>query len=707
MYNYINFKKYAARYDEQEKSFALYHEDLGAILKDIRITVRTKDLNNVIGFVNLGDFAQTSSALEKHFDSNCLAVHFGGCNDLMGGMTVRMALDAEKIRLSIDANPEKAFIYTVEGTSCLGADQKSSVYSMRRQRLNTHLRAALGPATSPYDNMLLDKLTDTALVFGGAEKTGLRFDYEKGAYTFCISFTGDAEKAFTVALEQSIYERMHHLHYAPAIKRGGYTRPPVGWMTWYAVMFDASEQAVLENAAIQSEKLADYGADTVWVDWEWYHTGFEHTEPDCDTFHPLKSKYPSGMDYTARGIKKLGLTPAVWIGASHDTRESEFIKEHPEAVLIHRISWCGPYWYDPTSPAYLEKFIPEAFKMLMDWGYRAIKWDALPRALDYYDMYHDRFFAPTVSTEQAMRNVVKLARQTVGEEVYMLSCHGEAVRDITMYADLFDAARIGADIFSWQEFRTNCVDRLMEFYPLHNVVQLLDPDNVVIREEFNNLIQARSRASLVSLAGTPITLGDDLRKLPEERFEILRRAIPSLDVHTMDFEAAVEQSEFVTLDLCISTPWENYKVLDVFNTAQRPAKMTLELAQCELEKGTEYLLFDFWNKNFLGRCMDYVELEFEACESKILAVRRYEGVPQIVSTNRHVTQGAAELRDVKWAENVLKFTAEVVKNDLYRVYIHVPAGFTAPAALEKVGENLYAWSVLPEETGAAQVTLEF
>lgn len=707
MYNYINFKKYAVRYDETGKSFALYHEELGTILKDIRITVRTKDLNNVIGFVHLADFAQSTSALEKHFASNCLAITFSGCNDLIGSMTVRIAPDAKKVTLSIDANPEREFIYTVEGTSCLGSDQKNSVYSMRRDRLNTHLRAALGPATSPYDNMLFDKETDTALIFSGAEKTGLRFDYEKNAYTFCISFPGDARKCFSVCVEQNIYEKNYDVHYAPAMKRGGATRPPVGWMTWYAVMFASGEQTVLENATIQAEKLKDFGADTIWVDWEWYHTGFDHTEPDCDTFHPLRSLYPNGIDHTAQGIRKLGFMPAVWIGASHETREIDFIREHPESVLVQRTSWCGPYWYDPTSPAYLKEYIPKVFQMLVDWGYAAIKWDALPRALDYYDMYHDRFADPTVSTEQAMRNVIKAARQTVGEDIYLLSCHGEAVRDITMYADIFDAARIGADIFSWQEFRTNCVDRLMEFYPMHNVLQLLDPDNVVIREEFNTITQARSRASLVCLAGTPITFGDDLRKLPEERFEILRRTVPSLDAHTMDFTVAQEQGDFVTLDLCISTPWESYKVLDVFNTAQCPAKQTLDLQECELEKGTEYLIFDFWNKKFLGKCMDYVDLEFEACESKILAVRRYEAIPQIVSTNRHVTQGAVELREVRWADNTLKFTAEVVKNDLYRVYIHVPEGFRAPVVLEPVKGSLYTWSVLPEETGTIQVTLEF
>ena len=44
-----------------------------------------------------------------------------------------------------------------------------------------------------------------------------------------------------------------------------------------------------------------------------------------------------------------------------------------------------------------------------------------------------------------------------------------------------------------------------------------DADNLVLREEFNTMAQARSRVSLYGLAGLPVTMGDDLRTLPPER----------------------------------------------------------------------------------------------------------------------------------------------------------------------------------------------
>ncbi len=710
MYHYINFKEYSVVFEEDSRSFFLYHDAFGCVIKDFRVTAHLKDLNNVCSDYRLTDFTGMHSTLEKHLASNCLAVCFTGDNELLGNMTLRFTLDGKVVKITLDANPERMFTYSFEGTVIFGEDPEQNVYAMSRKRRNNHLRCALGPASDVYDDMLFDKQRDAAIFFEGAAQPNIRFDHVQKAYTFCVEQKGGERLGFSIGIKKNLYRDTYGIHYAPAVKRGGRVRPPVGFMTWYAVMFEASEKVVLENAAVQAEKLKDFGADTVWVDWEWYHTGFEQTEPDCDTFHPLESRYPNGLAHTAEKISRLGFVPAIWIGASHETRETDFIREHPEAVLVERRSWCGPYWFDPTAPAYLEEFIPQVFRMLTNWGYQAIKWDALPRAIDYYDMYHERFFDAAKSTEAAMRNVVKKARETVGEDIYMLSCHGEGLRDTTMYGDIFDAARIGADIFSWPEFGQNCVNRMFYLYPFHNVLQLLDPDNIVIREEFNTMEQARSRASFVSLAGTPLTFGDDLTRLPEERMEILRRVIPSMDIHTMDFENTAPEGDFVILELSIGTEWENYKVIDVCNVAQRENGYILYMQEVGLEPEAEYLLFDFWRDTFIGRIRNHVELSFLPCESRVLAIRKYTGVPQLVSTNRHVSQGGVDILQVKWEEDTLTLcgVSSVVKEDVYRLYIYIPEGFrTEDESLKACGKRLFVNSILPEDTGLREWQFHF
>lgn len=71
---------------------------------------------------------------------------------------------------------------------------------------------------------------------------------------------------------------------------------------------------------------------------------------------------------------------------------------------------------------------------------------------------------------------------------------------------MFDAARIGSDIFEWKEYIQYGVARMLKFYPMHNTMLLCDPDNLVLREEYNTMDQAISRASLYSMMGAPSML---------------------------------------------------------------------------------------------------------------------------------------------------------------------------------------------------------
>ena len=100
----------------------------------------------------------------------------------------------------------------------------------------------------------------------------------------------------------------------------------------------------------------------------------------------------------------------------------------------------------------------------------------------------------------------------------------------------------------------------MKLYALHNVVFLNDPDNVILRPKFNTYDQAQSRLSFVSLLGLPITLGDNLPDLPEDRVELLRRGIPTLNTHPMDVRETVHDLRVVKTNLAINKPFEQWNV---------------------------------------------------------------------------------------------------------------------------------------------------
>ncbi len=709
-YNYVNYANVSARFDGERREFEITHDIYGRIVSGMTFSVRTMDLNEVEKDFGPSDFGKVFCTTEKHMRTRGLTVSFSEGPEELGALTVCAETDGRGMAISIRGNQDEEYVYSLCGALAWGEDPENKTFSMSSKKNADWLRAACGPASSPFDDLLFDRENDRCLVFTETKRPGLFFDYETGSWRFDMHFHGNCPARFRIETEDGFYERAYSINYAPAKKRAGYKRPPVGWMTWYAVKFGACEEAVLENARIQEKELKAFGADTIWVDWEWYHGDFFRTETGCDTTHPDKGKYPNGMKYLADKIREMGFVPAIWIGALHEVRESDFIRENPDTVLVHRESWCGPYWFDPTHPKYLTGFVPEVFRMLTEkWGYRVVKWDALPRALDYFDIYHDRFSDKSKSSTQAMRAVVQKARDIVGEDVYMMSCHGEAWHDITMYSDIFDAARVGGDIFGWDDFIKRGISRMYEFYRFHNILQLLDLDNVVLRGEFNDMNQARSRASLVSLTGVRFTIGDDLRELDPERLEIIKRAIPVPDVHTMNAGETEFRGDFARIELFLKTPFEEYLVVDIMNLKGYAVQSELCLEELEADGGA-YLAFDFWNRNFLGRSEGVAELEFEPFESKVIALRKCTGTPQIVSTSRHVTQGACEIKALGWDAQklILSGVSQTVAGDEYRIYVYVPEKFEVlDDALKRKDKNLYIFTAMPGESGELAWSFRF
>ncbi len=544
------------------------------------------------------------------------------------------------------------------------------------------MRAALGPAVSPEDDLLFDRMTDRAIAFEGVR---LSFDFDENSYRFVSGQT------FRVGVKEKLYEERFGVPYRPVNKNNTYgALPPVGWMTWYAVKFGACEKTVLENARFQSEYLKDYGANTVWVDWEWYHKDFNEKSfrtDGVDSFHPDPALYPNGLKYVSDEIRKLGLIPALWIGFTNETFLTDYLKEHPEILLAEETGWVGTYFLDITHPTFLNDYLPKALAQVHDWGYDAIKFDTLPITIDRHEKYHERMYDPSLTTCEAFRGMIAKTRECLGENCYMLSCSGGCFANVMWASDYFDAARIGDDIFSWLAFRRACVEKVMDYYAMHNVTLYNDPDNVILRSEFNTKEQAESRASFVSLLGLPITFGDVLSDLDAERLNILRRAIPSLDIRPADVSEEALADPVLLTDLHIAKPWEDWHIAGVFNTTDEAASYTLAPASLGLGEG-DYHVFDFWHKRYLGQVRKDLTLDLAPCETRVLAVRRVTGLPQIVSTNRHLTQGAAELSGVSFDGETMTLRASVVGAEDYVVYLYLPDGWRiADAGDFTVGEG--------------------
>lgn len=420
--------------------------------------------------------------------------------------------------------------------------------------------------------------------------------------------------------------------------------PPVGWMTWYAVKFDASERTILENAKAFRKAFGGYTDEkpVLWVDWEWFHRRYNSKGEDGeDAFTPHAASYPRGLKALADDLKGLGFTPALWVSPQVDVRTNALFAAHPDWILGSHPFWGGHVFADPTAPRFYEDYLKPAFDLYRSWGYEMFKWDCMPNTWLVYEKERAHFAARGLTPESAFRKLLEDGRRAVGDGTYLLYCHASKPYDAAFLPNrrLFDAVRIGDDVFDWEAFCRHVVKAYLDFRPYAADV-LPDLDNLVLREEFNTLEQAQTRVTVYALTGVPITLGDRIDALDVPRLAMLRQAMPVVPTHPGSPDAALNEENVLSLTAPFARTWGRWQVRSWSNLS------TAATARVSFEVPTGQVLWDVWNRELLAPDGGKLDFELKPCASRVVRVTPLEkDGPTLVGTSRHLTQGGYELKD--------------------------------------------------------------
>lgn len=702
--HYTSYKDYMVKYDERTNTLSMMHESTGALASLVFDGLYLGE-QRIFG-VEEYDSVKARITLGRKVHE--LTITFVTEKDIPNG-ELHIYVDSKGITLKVYeighyAIQAKGHLVHGNSCDCIAINSKDTTTEV--------IRAALGPAASVHDDAIYNKLADSALVLSGCSDMELDYDWDVQKYSVTLrTMTEGVVEFIRFFVKKDLLRDKFNIDFTPRKNRGIYHTPPAGWMTWYAVKFGACEEAVLRNVNYQKEHLKAFGADTIWVDWEWCHRRYERERDDgVNNFNPDPEKYPNGLGPVAEEIKKAGFLPALWIGFTNDISMTEYEREHPEISLSHHETWSGLYYYDISHPEYLNGFLPKAVQQVKDWGYEAIKYDTLPNCITAHEQYHANMYNPEMTTYKAYRNMIQKTRELLGEDYYMLSCGG-AEEVVLWGSGVFDAARVGPDLFGWGGFLTT-IDRIRQYYPLHNIVLYNDPDNVVLREEYSTYAQAVSRIAIVSLLGLPLTFGDDLTKLPTERLDLLKRALPTMDVYPADFNNAVCDEKTQTIALNIALPFEKYLVAGIMNLTEESKVRDVSLRETLRLPQGEYLVYDYFREEFLGSYKDNILVSMAPYDTRVLSFRKKTGRPQVISTSRHITQGAAEIKSMSWldATNTLTLTSMLVKDDPYIVTLYVPEGYTLHACnIEQwsMNGNILTVNILPTDNCEHELKLKF
>ena len=535
----------------------------------------------------------------------------------------------------------------IEGEVLAGVPDEESVFAVAADTPPAGLASASGGVVPEEADAVFDRRSD--MLF--RVRNG-RLSFHAVARRFAFS----GGERIELAVEPECLARRFRIAYHPINTNCIFKTPPVGWMTWYAVKFKASDDVVMKNARGFMDNFRGYTDErpVMWVDWEWSHDRFRgHGEDGEDVLTPRKSVYPRGLGPVAKDLDRMGFTPALWVSVINDIRTNALWAARKEWMLGEWMTWCGAVWGDPTAPGFCEEYVPSLFRLYRDWGYRAFKWDCLPAALIAFTRLHDRFKDPSVGEEEAFRRMIAAGRRAAGPDCYLESCSGESDRSILGAIDLFDAGRVGGDIFKWHEFLERGVNKVLRYYPLHSTVFWADADNLVLRAEFSTLAQARTRATLYALAGVPVTLGDEIEALDVSRIDILKRVMPVVPMHPTSLANNRCAGGLLASTADFARPFGNWRVRAWSNfTTNETLTVSYDAKGCAA--------WDFWNDRLLSDGTAG-PLTLPVAPGDTILVRETPvetDRPTLLSVSRHVTQGGYELAalacDATGAKGIVK-----------------------------------------------------
>jgi hypothetical protein len=349
----------------------------------------------------------------------------------------------------------------------------------------------------------------------------------------------------------------------------------------------------------------------------------------------------------------------------------------------------------PQVQSYLRENVQ---RMTRDWGYRYLKMDGLwtgSATVQQYvnDSYKDDHMGnavlsnPTKTNIEALRDGLKLIRESAGPDVFLLGCC--APQNMRSYGGAFgllDAMRIGPDNGASVEGLRVGPRYGSRNYFLHGRVWWNDPDPVYVRSTLS-LSQAQLSATWAAIAGQLTVAGDDLPALPAERLDILKRVMPSHGRPAKPVDLLERDLPRLWI-IPAADRLQGRTVVGLFHWDKDSLQIDEPIERFGLDSKQEYSAFEFWSNRLAPPIRGRLQWTLESMETKsptptgkesgpmrqscaALSIRPTVGHPQLLSTSRHVTQGLVDVVKETWDEKShrLSGVSRVVGGDSYELRV--------------------------------------
>ena len=592
-----------------------------------------------------------------------------------------------------------------------------------------------GAGDSSSNDSLFAREEDLAFRFFAAETAISSLGGGRYGVRLAADIDDPAKAVLAVEIDDAYYASRWAPGYHP-IDRKRCPKAPTGWMSWNTYFDKAGSAENLAEARLGAKYLKPFGLD-IWSIESWQDnsewlpvSNFHHHENRC-----FAKQFPEGMKWLADEIRKLGFRPGIWMSL-YGEGDERFYSAHKDLYLHGKdgkpiANWAGRYMLDTTKPEALELMKALAREASEKWGYEFFKFDGMGNTPRRFERPEIRACAANPGDAKWFENAVRAMREGIGPDKLFLGCMGDFTGT---EAQFLDASRLGSDVVGcytapdertypgcapsrwcqmpvkWENVLHQAECTFTQIF-VNNIMFFTDPDTLLVNYSLERN-EAQVMATVIGLPGQVMFAGDKLGELKPDRMKIIQQVLPVADIHPQNLYPYAASAMLPVWNLSVTRPFGRWNVVALFNWTDGPQEISATFAELGLDAAKEYVGYEFWGQECLGVLKDQVRMSVPMRSVKLIAIREKADHPQFVGDDRHITQGAVELEDLKWDESACAYRMKVkaIGGFPFTYVVRVPDGYafkSADGAKATFANGLVRVKVASEDSRTIDVALKF
>ena len=474
---------------------------------------------------------------------------------------------------------------------------------------------------------------------------------------------------------------------------------------------DEQVQSIVNNPSFKSLHFG--GFDFIKLDSGW------QKNPGYLSLNP--THFPDGMASVVKQIHDVGFKAGIGIDPFCIERKSELLQKHPDICLFQKnVDKTGSKKSNADKPIEVhlpgrqkalaildvshpqtQSHVRKVIKQLVDeWDYDFIKFDLSSYTSGMMSVASIvRWYDSSLTSAELYRNAVQLLSDAIADTEKEVILAGYNV---------IESACLGSFHLNYPLLRQKHVDSSESWHQpngtkhrLSRYVGQLDTINGMLQSVYGDLSvdeprpinEAIVELTAAALSGSAVFCSNTPSDFSKNRAELVSKILPLNSNPAKPIDRYVEILPQIW-HLPITSKNETWNLLGVFNWKDQQDDIHLDLNKVGLNPDKDYLVHDFWMRQYLGVVSKNVTLlNIIPRSAKLLCLREEQVVPQLLSTDMHFTQGSIEILSSGWDKHSNSYL--IVCQPLHEaegsIFIHVPEEFI-PVGVSAYGcEYEYSW----------------